>query len=50
MSAPPLKGRTAAQCLDILQGRGPVQLDRRFGDDLLAIIAAETTGTPPWDS
>ena len=50
MSAPPLKGRTAAQCLDILQGRVPVQLDRRFGDDLLAIIAAETTDTPPWDS
>ncbi len=50
MSAPPLTGRTAAQCLDILQGRVPVQLDRRFGDDLLAIIAAETAGTPPWDS
>ena len=50
MSAPPLTGRTAARCLDILQGRVPVQLDRRFGDDLLAIIAAETAGTPPWDS
>ena len=50
MSAPPLKGRTAAQCLDILRGRVPVQLDRRFGDDLLAIIASETTDAPPWDS
>ena len=50
MSAPPLGSRTAAQCLDVLQGRTPVQLDARFGDDLLAVIAAETTETPPWDS
>ncbi len=50
MAAPPLASRTAAQCLDILQGRAPVQLDARFGDDLLAIIAAETTDTSPWDS
>jgi antitoxin (DNA-binding transcriptional repressor) of toxin-antitoxin stability system len=50
MSAPPLTGRTAAQCLDILRGRAPVPLDRRFGDDLLAIIASETTDAPPWDS
>ena len=50
MSAPPLTGRTAAQCLDILEGRVPVQLDHRFGDDLLAIIASETTGPSPCDS
>ena len=50
MSPPPLGSRTAAQCLDILRGRAPVQLDARFGDDLLAIIAAETTDTSPWDS
>jgi antitoxin (DNA-binding transcriptional repressor) of toxin-antitoxin stability system len=50
MAAPPLGSRTAAQCLDILQGRAPVQLDARFGDDLLAILAAETTDTSPWDS
>ena len=50
MSSPPLTGRRAAQYLDILQGRAPVQLDRRFGDDLLAIIAAETADSPPWDS
>ncbi len=50
MSAPPLGSRTAAQCLDVLQGRMPVQLDARYGDDLLAVIAAETTETPPWDS
>jgi hypothetical protein len=50
MSTPPVGSRTAAQCLDVLQGRAPVQLDTRFGDDLLNIIAAETTRIPPWDS
>jgi hypothetical protein len=50
MSAPPLEARTAAQCLEILRGRVPVQLDDRFGDDLLAVIASETADAPPWDS
>jgi hypothetical protein len=50
MSPPPLRGRTAARCLEILQNRLPVQLDGRFEDDLLAIIAAESIAPSPWDS
>jgi hypothetical protein len=50
MSAPPLRERTAAQALEILRSRVPVRLDGRFGADLLAIIAAESTGRTPWDS
>lgn len=50
MSAPPLPGRTAAQALEILRGRLPVRLDGRFGEDLLAIIAAESTDRSSWDS
>jgi antitoxin (DNA-binding transcriptional repressor) of toxin-antitoxin stability system len=50
MSPPPLRGRTAAQSLEILQSRLPVQLDGRFADDLLAIIASESVAPSPWDS
>jgi hypothetical protein len=50
MSAPPLRGRTASQALGILRSRVPVRLDGRFGADLLAIIAAESSGHTPWDS
>ena len=50
MSPPPLRGQTATQCLEILKGRLPVQLDGRFGKDLLDLIAAETVETSPWDS
>jgi antitoxin (DNA-binding transcriptional repressor) of toxin-antitoxin stability system len=47
---PPFRGRTAAQCLEILQGRLPIQLDGRFEDDLLAIISSESIAPSPWDS
>lgn len=50
MSAPPLRGRTTSQALEILRSRVPVRLDGRFGADLLAIIAAESTDRAPWDS
>ena len=50
MSPPPLRGRTATQCLDILKGRLPVQLDGGFGKDLLDIIASETVEASAWDS
>jgi antitoxin (DNA-binding transcriptional repressor) of toxin-antitoxin stability system len=50
MSAPPLPGRTASQALEILRSRVPVRLDGRFGADLRAIIAAESTDRSPWDS
>ena len=50
MSPPPLRGRTATQCLDILKGRLPVQLDGGFGKDLLDIIASESVEASAWDS
>jgi len=50
MSAPPLPGRTAAQARAILRDRLPVRLDGHFGQDLLAVIAAESTDRSPWDS
>jgi hypothetical protein len=50
MAPPPVRGRTAAQCLEILQGRLPVRLDGRFEDDLLAIIASGSVAPSPWDS
>lgn len=50
MSAPPVSGRTAGQCLEILRSRLPVQLDERFGKDLLAVIASETIDRSPRDS
>lgn len=50
MSPPPVAGRTASQCLEILRTRLPVQLDGTFGKDLLAAIASETTEASPWDS
>jgi hypothetical protein len=50
MAAPPLPGRTVRRALELLGSRVPVRLDGQFGADLLAIIAAESTGRSPWDS
>ena len=47
----PIEGRRASECLALLRGRSAVQLDDRFGADLVNIVSAEPTEERPhWDS
>lgn len=47
---PPLPGRRASECLEILKSLPPVLLDDQFGRDMEEIIATEVVGEPPiWD-
>lgn len=51
MVPPPILGRRASECLEILRGRSPVLLDDRFGEDLLEVLSGEPVDErPPWDS
>jgi antitoxin (DNA-binding transcriptional repressor) of toxin-antitoxin stability system len=48
---PPVHGRRASECLELLRTRPPVLLDDRFGEDLLEILAREPLEErPKWDS
>lgn len=42
--------RRASACLEVLAEREAVRLDDRFAADLLAIVAGEVPGDPPWGS
>ena len=50
ITAPPVAGRRASECLALLAARPPVLLDDRFGTDLLEILAGEPEERRPWDS
>jgi prevent-host-death family protein len=51
ISPPPVRGRRASECLEILRGRAPVLLDRGFGEDLLGWLGQEPAeGGPSWGS
>ncbi|GMU54676.1 MAG: hypothetical protein AMXMBFR33_38220 [Candidatus Xenobia bacterium] len=41
MTRPPVHGRKASECLDLLRGRTPVRLDDEFSTDLMAILEGE---------
>ena len=51
MSAPPVTGRRASECLSLLRARAPVLLDDAFGADLLDVISGESIEErPSWGS
>ncbi|MCZ6795070.1 MAG: type II toxin-antitoxin system Phd/YefM family antitoxin [Planctomycetota bacterium] len=51
MTAPPLDGRRASKCLELLRGRPPALLDDGFSRDLLDIVSTEPAeDRPSWDS
>lgn len=51
MTAPPLDGRSASECLALLRGRPSVLLDDKFSSDLMDIITTEPAEErPSWDS
>lgn len=48
---PPVTGRRAGECLELLRARPSVLLDGTFADDLLEVLADERVEErPPWDS
>ena len=49
LAPPPADGRPASECLARLRDRAPVTLDDAFGEDLLDVIAGESTDGRPWD-
>src|SRR5687767_3962537 len=51
LGPPPTESRRASACVALLRARTRVQLDDRFGRDLLLVLASEVTEErPPWDS
>lgn len=50
MTSPPLDGRRASKCLELLRGRPPSLLDDAFSRDLLDVVSTEAEERPSWDS
>lgn len=50
MTAPPVEGRRASQCLELLRGRPSSLLDDGFSRDLLDVVSTEAEERPSWDS
>lgn len=51
ITRPPVEGRRASECVEILHAREPVLLDDGFGDDLLEVLAEEPLEERPgWTS
>ena len=51
LAPPEIDVRRASECLALLRSRGRVELDDRFGRDLMAVIASEPVEKRPrWGS
>ncbi|MBI4617271.1 MAG: prevent-host-death protein [Planctomycetes bacterium] len=51
IAPPPVRGRTASECVELLRARSPVLLDEDFGTDLSRVLAEEPVeDRPAWGS
>lgn len=51
IAPPPVRGRRASECIEILRARSPVLLDDGFGEDIESVLAGEPVEErPSWGS